>query len=109
MIVEYLLAGLVCLLLVGGAVFSLLASLGLLRFPDVYSRMHAASKAGTVGSGLILIGFAVQAPDFGSAARALAALLFLVTTAPVAAHILARAASLVRDPPIKIIGRKNQH
>ena len=108
MIVEYVFAGLVCLFLVGGAVFSLLAAVGLLRFPDVYSRMHAASKAGTVGSGLILIGFAVQAPDFGSAARALAALLFLVTTAPVAAHILARAASQVRDPPAKFIGKQSR-
>jgi len=108
MSVEYLLAGLVCLLLVGGSLFSLLAAVGLLRFPDVYSRMHAASKAGTVGSGLILIGFALQAPDFGSAARAVAALLFLVTTAPVAAHILARAASLVRDPPAKYIGKKSR-
>src|SRR5690606_16047940 len=44
----------VAFLLVAGSVFSLLAAVGLLRFPDLYTRMHAASKAGTIGSGLLL-------------------------------------------------------
>ena len=108
MIIDYVIAVIVSLLLLAGSAFSFLAAVGLLRFPDVYSRMHAASKAGTVGSGLILIGFAIHARDSGSSARAILALLFLVMTAPVAAHLLARAASIIRDPPVKTAIRKSR-
>ncbi len=48
-------------LLLIGSVFSLLAAVGILRLPDLYTRMHAASKAGTMGSGLMLIAIAVNA------------------------------------------------
>lgn len=78
-----------------GAVFSLLAAVGILRFPDVYSRMHAASKAGTVGSGAILLALAILAPDVGVATRALAGIGFFLLTAPIAAHLLARVAYTV--------------
>ncbi|MEO0495912.1 MAG: monovalent cation/H(+) antiporter subunit G [Pseudomonadota bacterium] len=78
-----------------GAVFSLLAAIGILRFPDVYSRMHAASKAGTVGSGAILLALAILAPDIGVATRALAGIAFFLLTAPIAAHLLARVAYTV--------------
>ena len=46
--------------LVLGAVFTLLAAVGVVRLPDLYTRMHAASKAGAVGGGLILIAVAVR-------------------------------------------------
>ena len=42
-------------MLVVGGIFTFLAAVGIFRLPDVYTRMHAASKAGTVGSGLMLI------------------------------------------------------
>lgn len=79
-------------LLVIGAVFSVLAAVGLLRLPDLYTRMHAASKAGTVGSGLALVAIAVLSNDVPVILRALTGVLFLLLTAPVAAHLLARAA-----------------
>lgn len=79
-------------LLMIGALFCALAALGMLRFPDVYTRLHAASKAGTVGAGLILLGVAFGGGDWGIAARALLGLVFLVMTAPLGAHLLARAA-----------------
>lgn len=79
-------------LLVVGAIFSLTASVGILRLPDVYTRMHAASKAGTLGSGLMLIALAVFSGDVGTITRALAGVIFFLLTAPVAAHLLARAA-----------------
>lgn len=83
------------LVIIIGAVFTLVASLGIVRFPDVYSRSHAASKAGTLGSGLLLFALALYAGDLGVASRAFAAFLFLLLTAPIAAHLLVRAAYFV--------------
>lgn len=77
---------------VAGSIFALLAAVGLLRLPDLYSRMHAASKAGVVGVGLILFAMALVSLDGAVALRALLGILFLVLTTPVSAHLLARAA-----------------
>jgi multicomponent Na+:H+ antiporter subunit G len=88
----------VSLLIVAGSVFSVLAALGLLRLPDVYTRMHAASKAGTVGSGLLLIAAGLGSEDPAILIRALAGFVFFILTAPVSAHLLARAAHLSRVP-----------
>jgi len=85
-------AVIVALLLVAGALFSLLAALGLLRFPDLYTRMHAASKAGTIGSGLLLIAAGIHALDAAILLRAFAGFFFFLLTAPVSAHLLAKAA-----------------
>jgi len=79
-------------LLVLGSLFSFVAALGMLRLPDTVIRMHAATKAGTLGAGLILIGEAFFYADFGISLRALAAITFLLLTAPVAAHLIGRAA-----------------
>lgn len=75
-----------------GAGFGGIAALGVYRLPDFYTRMHAASKAGTLGSGLMLIAIALSAGDVGVATRAIAGIVFFLLTAPVAAHLLARAA-----------------
>lgn len=83
------------LLVLGGAFFALVAALGLWRFPDIYSRMHAASKAGTLGSGLVLLALAVHAGDTATVTRALAAIVFFLLTAPISAHLLAKAAYVV--------------
>lgn len=82
------------LLLLAGAFFVLVAALGLVRMPDVYIRMHAATKAGTLGAMLILAAAAVHGADLGITARAVAAITFLLITAPVAAHLIGRAAYL---------------
>lgn len=82
-------------LIVIGALFSLVASIGLIRLPDVYTRMHAASKAGTLGSGLALVAIAVHATDTGTMTRALAGVVFFLLTAPVSSHLLAKAAYAV--------------
>lgn len=78
--------------LVVGSIFSLIATIGLLRLKDVYMRMHAGSKAGTLGSGLMLIALAVHAGEVDVLTRALAGVVFFLLTAPVAAHLLAKAA-----------------
>jgi len=80
------------LLLVLGSLFSFVAALGMLRLPDTVIRMHAATKAGTLGAGLILIGEVFFYAELGIALRALAAITFLLLTAPVAAHLIGRAA-----------------
>jgi multicomponent Na+:H+ antiporter subunit G len=79
-------------LLALGSLFSLVAALGMLRLPDTVMRMHAATKAGTLGAGLILIGEAFFYTELGITLRALAAITFLLLTAPVAAHLIGRAA-----------------
>ena len=79
-------------LIMVGALFALTASIGLFRLPDIYTRMHAASKAGTVGSCLMLIALAVHIGESATALRALAGVVFFLLTAPISAHLLAKAA-----------------
>lgn len=83
-----------------GALFSLIASIGIIRLPDLYTRMHAASKAGTMGSGLMLAAVAIIALDGAVLVRAIVGFLFLLLTAPVSAHLLARAALLAGYRPL---------
>ncbi|MEX0955412.1 MAG: monovalent cation/H(+) antiporter subunit G [Rhizobiaceae bacterium] len=80
------------ILMIAGAAFALVATIGIVRLPDIYSRMHAASKAGTVGSGATLIALAVFTDDPATTLRAVAAVAFLMLTAPVSAHLLAKSA-----------------
>nr|WP_295891427.1 monovalent cation/H(+) antiporter subunit G [uncultured Devosia sp.] len=86
-----------CVLLVLGALFSLIAAIGVVRLPDLLSRMHAASKAGPVGAGLILLAVALISADIGVALRAIVGVVFLLLTTPVAAHLLARASYRTSD------------
>ncbi len=79
------------LLLVSGGFFAAAAALGVVRMPDLMIRMHASTKAGTLGAGLILLAVAVHFGDLSVASRALAAIAFLLITAPVAAHMIGRA------------------
>ena len=83
---------LIALLMVLGALFMLLASLGLLRMPDVFMRMQTATKAFTLGPLLILAGTALSFASLNIAARVLLVILFLYVTAPVAGHLVGRAA-----------------
>lgn len=89
-------------LLIVGALFTFLAAIGILRLPDLYTRMHAASKAGSLGAGLTLIAIAIYSLDAAVALRALAGVTFLILTAPVAAHLLARAAYTAGYKPAAI-------
>lgn len=83
---------LISALILMGCLFCLIAAVGLIRLPDTLIRMHAATKAGTLGAGLILLAVAVFFADYGTVFRALLALVFLYMTAPVAAHLIGRAA-----------------
>ncbi len=77
-----------------GAVFMLLAAIGVLRMPDLYLRMSATSKAATLGVICVMLAAALHFSDFAVTARIIAIIVFLILTAPVAAHKIARAAYL---------------
>lgn len=83
---------LVSFFVVLGGLFALAAALGVLRLPDILIRMHASTKAGTLGCGLILVAVAIHFAEGAITARAIAAIIFLIMTAPVAAHMIGRAA-----------------
>ena len=77
--------------LLAGAAFSFIAALGVCRMPDMFTRMQAAAKTGTLGVGCTIIAVAVHFSDVGVTTRVALILLFLFLTAPIAAHLIARA------------------
>jgi multicomponent Na+:H+ antiporter subunit G len=81
----------VALLLIGAS-FMLIAAIGVVRMPDLFTRMYSSSKSTTLGVGCLMLGAAVHFADLAVTMRALAVVLFLFVTAPVAAHMIARAA-----------------
>ncbi len=83
---------LTAVLVLAGGLFGFIAAVGMLRLPDMITRMHASTKAGTLGAGLIMAAVAVHFMEIGITLRAAAAILFLLLTAPVAAHVIGRAA-----------------
>lgn len=80
------------LLLIGAGLFAFVAGLGLLRFRDLLSRMHAATKASGAAFALILAAFLLRVPDWEVAIKAALSLLLAFLTLPVAAHLLGRGA-----------------
>jgi multicomponent Na+:H+ antiporter subunit G len=87
---------LVTALLLLGVMFSLLAGVGVLRMPDAYMRMQAATKAGTLGVACVALAAAVQFGNLAIAVEALLIVAFFFLTAPVAAHLIARAGFAAR-------------
>lgn len=81
-----------------GTLLMLLASVGVLRMPDIFMRMQAATKASSLGAALILVGVALKLGTAGSWIRVVAIILFLFMTTPVAAHLIARASYHVGTP-----------
>ncbi|MCH8543703.1 MAG: monovalent cation/H(+) antiporter subunit G [Alcanivorax sp.] len=81
-----------------GALFMLLAGLGALRMPDLLMRMHATTKAGALGSGVIMVAVAIHFGEAGVTTRAVAITLFIMLTSPVAAHVIARAGYFTGTP-----------
>jgi len=79
-------------LLVAGGLFVLAGGVGLIRLPDVYTRMHAAGIGDTLGMGLILAGLAVQAGFTLVTAKLVLIFLFMFFTSPTASHALAKTA-----------------
>jgi multicomponent Na+:H+ antiporter subunit G len=84
--------------LLSGALLALLAAIGLYRLPDLPTRMHATTKAGVLGTSLIMIAVAIAFAEVHVIARAFAIICFTVLTAPVAAHVIGRASYFVGVP-----------
>lgn len=85
---------LLSLLILTGAIFTFIGSLGLARLRDFYTRLHGPTKATTLGVGCLLIASAVyfSVRDEGVSLHEILVTLFLFITAPVSAHLLAKAA-----------------
>jgi len=75
-----------------GVFFMFVSSLGVLRMPDFYSRLHSPTKAATLGLFFLFVAVAIGVPETVVVTKALLALLFIAATAPVGAHIMSRAA-----------------
>lgn len=75
-----------------GVIFDFLGCLGLVRFPDVYNRLHSSIKCVTLGTCSILVGLFLYKGISPCGIKAILCIVFLVLTAPVSAHALARAA-----------------
>ena len=81
-----------------GSLAILFAAIGMLRMPDFYLRLSVTVKAGTLGVGFLLFCAAVIFPDISVTTKAIAIAFFLILTAPVAAHMIARTAYHIGTP-----------
>ncbi len=79
-------------LLLAGSVFAVTGGVGLLRFPDFYTRAHAAGITDSAGATLLLLGLVLQLPDASTVVRLLLIVAFLLITTPTATQILMHAA-----------------
>ena len=86
----------------GGVFFIVVGSIGLVRFPDVYTRLHASGMTDTMGAGLVLVGLAFQAGPTLITVRLMIIWAFLLFTSPIATHALARAALHGKVEPIRV-------
>ncbi len=89
---EVLRTVVVAALVVVGCFFLTVGTVGLLRFPDVYNRMHATTKSTTLGAASLFLAGVVNFGAFGPDVPSLVGIVFLFVTAPTGAHMIARAA-----------------
>lgn len=81
-----------------GSLAILFAAIGVLRMPDFYLRLSVTVKAATLGVGILLLCGAILSPDISVTTKALSISFFIVLTAPIAAHIIAKAAYFTETP-----------
>lgn len=85
-------------LLLVGATLALLAAIGVLRMPDVFTRMQSSTKASTLGLACLLVGLIVLHPNAEFIIRAGSIAAFVMLTTPVSAHVIARSAAQTDAP-----------
>jgi multicomponent Na+:H+ antiporter subunit G len=78
------------LLVLGGAAFFFAGTVGMLRFPDVYSRLHALTKGDNVGLGLTVLGLAVRAESLAVVGKLLLVWMLVLLAGATASHLIAR-------------------
>lgn len=96
-VIQYPLGGVLCL---GGAILCIIGTIGALRFPDFYTRLHATSVTDTGGSSLLLLGMLVLAPSPAVAVKVFAVWALLFLTSPTSAHAVANAAHTAGLEPL---------
>lgn len=87
-------------LIVAGVYFIVIGAIGLIRMPDVYTRMHAASLIDSLGSGLLILGLIIQAGPTFIALKLLLIYFLLFFTSPVATHAVAQASLVAGIEPL---------
>jgi len=97
--IDWIVHGLSWAAIVSGSFFVLVGSVGLIRMPDVFTRMHAASIIDTLGAGLLIAGMMMQAGPSLITLKLLFILLLFLVTSPVATHALAQAALHAGEKP----------
>ena len=80
------------ILIIVGVLFNIFGCIGLVRLPDVYNRLQAATKCVTLGTALLLFGVAVISGVSATAAKAIICAVFILITSPTAAHAIAKGA-----------------
>ena len=85
-----------------GLLFTIVGAFGLLRMPDVYTRLHAAGMTDTMGAGLIALGLCLQAGLTLVTVRLVLIWAFLMITSPIATHALARTALSADVEPYRV-------
>ena len=85
-------------MMLAGAAIAIIAAVGLHTMPDVYARMHVATKPATLGVTLCLAGAALRVPGASTATKLVLAIVFQLVTTPAAGHLLGRAAHAARAP-----------
>ena len=88
-------------LILVGMMFLLAGTIGLLRFPDVYTRLHVLTKADNVGLGLVAAGIALQSLDWIIVLKLLLIWILLLVSSATTSHIIARAAMDTGIEPVK--------
>lgn len=86
-------------LMIAGAVLALIAAIGMFRMPDVYARLHVATKPATLSLVATLAAAAIRAPSWGAAALLVLSLVLQLWTIPAASHLLGRATRRSGLPP----------
>lgn len=79
-----------------GTIFTLAMTLGMIRFPDAYTRLHAGTKGLTIGAGLIVLGASLHAPSWAIGIRMIIVAVFFMVTNPISTQAIGRAAYRIR-------------
>jgi len=102
--ISVLLDAVTVVLVLIGCVFFLAGTVGLLRFPDVYCRLHALTKADALGLGFITAGLVFQAPNWANRLQLLVIWVLALAAAATVCHLLARASLRAGIAPVRIDG-----
>ena len=104
---AFVIDGLSWILVAGGVFFVVVGALGLIRMPDIYTRLHAAGMTDSIGAGCILLALALQSGFTLVTVRLLLVWAFLLLTSPVGTHALARAARAGHVEPYRAPARQD--